>query len=187
MAKSKYYMQQYRARKKAEKLAAVAAAAVEVQKPEQPAWADGLEGDFGDLDGERVYFEDRIPEWFLDKSLDQQEKYAFSVGDGAFVDRVSESGKAVLVKNRTDYGTVSFWMPRSIILDNSKLRIEKEKQAARDKAWDNGLLYNKYLRDTAKANGLKIGNVRRTRKIVEKLEAGGVSFMSKNDYLDSRG
>ena len=125
---------------------------------------------------------DSIPDWVLDKKLSQGEAYAFSVGDGAFIKRETE--KAYLIANNTDYGQVSFWMPKSWMSTPEKVRSDAIRSAANLQV---GANYNTYLKETAAAAGVKLGNTRTTAKISEKLQKKGVKFKTKDDFRNSKG
>ena len=126
--------------------------------------------------------ESSIPDWVLEKKLDQQERYAFSVGDGAFIKRETE--KAYLIANNTDYGQVSFWMPKSWMSSPEKVRSDSIQSEAR---WIVGSNYNRYLKQVASDNGVKLGSVKRTAKIQEKLQAKGVKVFSKEEFSNAKG
>lgn len=53
-----------------------------------------------------------IPNWFLDKNLSAEKKYAFEVGEKEIE---TETEKAVLVKVKSDFGTFNFWCPKTIL------------------------------------------------------------------------
>ena len=125
---------------------------------------------------------DSIPDWVLDKKLSQGEAYAFNVGDGAFIKRETE--KAYLIANNTDYGQVSFWMPKSWMSSPEKVRSDSIQSEAR---WIVGSNYNRYLKQVASDNGVKLGSVKRTAKIQEKLQAKGVKVFSKEEFSNAKG
>ena len=129
-----------------------------------------------------VSVESSIPDWVLDKKLDQQERYAFSVGDGAFVKRETE--KAYLIANNTDYGQVSFWMPKSWMSTPEKVRSDTIRSEANLHV---GANYNTYLRQVASDAGVKAGNLKTTKALQKKLAAKGVSFMEKDAFRNSKG
>ena len=126
--------------------------------------------------------EDSIPDWVLEKKLNQQESYAFRTGDGAFIKRETE--KAYLIANNTDYGQVSFWMPKSWMSSPEKVRSDSIQSEAR---WIVGSNYNRYLKQVASDNGVKLGSVKRTAKIQEKLQAKGVKVFSKEEFSNAKG
>lgn len=126
--------------------------------------------------------EDSIPDWVIEKKLDQGEAYAWSVGDGAFIKRETE--KAYLVANNSDYGQVSFWMPKSWMSSPEKVRADSIQREARLMVGSN---YNRYLMQVASDAGVKLGSTKRTQKIKEKLESKGVEFRSKDEFSNSKG
>lgn len=112
-----------------------------------------------------------VKEWFLNKALNNNERFAFRVGDGAFIARETE--KAVLVKNMTDWGMVSFWCPKSCLL--TKEDIERE-----EKAFENGLKYNESLVEYAKNNGVKGVRIgMRTNTLIEKIKNAGLEVPAR--------
>ncbi len=132
--------------------------------------------------GKAPSLDDSIPEWVLDKKLGQGERYAWSVGDGARIKR--ETDKAVLVENNTDYGRVSFWMPKSWMSSPEKVRSDAIRNAANLKVGTN---YNAYLKGEAASAGVKLGNARSTDSIVKKLNAKGIKHLTKDEYRNAKG
>jgi hypothetical protein len=129
-----------------------------------------------------VSVEDSIPDWVLEKKLSQEESYAFSTGDGAFIKRETE--KAYLIAANSDYGQVSFWMPKSWMSSPEKVRSDSIQSEARYLVGQN---YNRYLKQVASDNGVKLGNVRRTAGIQDKLTKKGVQFFDKATFSGSKG
>ena len=129
-----------------------------------------------------VSVEDSIPDWVLEKKLSQGESYAFRTGDGAFIKRETE--KAYLIAANSDYGQVSFWMPKSWMSSPEKVRSDTIQSEARYFVGQN---YNRYLKQVASDNGVKLGNVRRTAGIQEKLTKKGVQFFDKATFSGSKG
>ena len=123
-----------------------------------------------------------IPDWVIDKKLDQGAAFAFRNGDGAFIKRETE--KAYLIANDSDYGQVSFWMPKSWMSTPEKVRSDT---IAREVGLHVGSNYNKYLRQTAADAGLKVGNLKTTAKLAAKLQSKDVGFMTKEDFKGSKG
>lgn len=121
--------------------------------------------------------DDQIADWVLEKKLNQSERYAWKVGDGAYVKRESE--KAVLVANNSDYGEVSFWMPKSWLQSPEKVRESAIREQARFHVNAN---YSAYLKQVASDAGVKLGSTRKTAKVQEKLSKKGVSFMTRDDF-----
>jgi hypothetical protein len=129
-----------------------------------------------------VSVEDSIPDWVLEKKLSQGESYAFRTGDGAFIKRETE--KAYLIASNSDYGQVSFWMPKSWMSSPEKVRSDSIQSEARYLVGQN---YNHYLKQVASDNGVKLGNVRRTAGIQDKLTKKGVQFFDKATFSGSKG
>lgn len=126
--------------------------------------------------------EDSIPDWVIEKKLGQGEAYAWRNGDGAFIKRETE--KAYLVANDSDYGQVSFWMPKSWMSSPDKVRSDSIQSEAR---WMVGSNYNRYLKQTASDAGVKLGSTKRTAGIQDKLKAKGVKFFSKEEFSNAKG
>lgn len=125
---------------------------------------------------------DSIPDWVLKKKLSDGERYAFSVGDGVFVKRETE--KAYLIANNTDFGQVSFWMPKSWMSTPEQIRADAIQGEARFLV---GANYNTYLKQTAESAGVKLGNTRRTDGIQRKLAKNDVKFVTKDEFGSSKG
>ena len=53
-----------------------------------------------------------IPSWFLLKSLNQNQRYAYEIGEKEIE---KETEKAILVKVISEFGKFNFWCPKSII------------------------------------------------------------------------
>lgn len=109
---------------------------------------------------------------FLDKTLTQGERYAWSTGDGPYISKETE--KAVLIKNKTDFGTISFWAPKSALLTDNDL-IKKSNIIKK------GLNYNEQLVNFAKSNGVK--NVRKgmkTNTLIQKIRDSGLDVPKRD-------
>lgn len=136
-----------------------------------------------DLDDYDKYAFDNLPE-FVKEKLGQAgsgERYAASVGD-PYVKRETE--KAVLIGYRTDYGNLDVWAPKSVILTPEKAKANDLKSYQRQYVNDS---YYNYLRNTAKAAGVKLGSVKKWDKIKKKLTQSGVSFLDRDAYASSTG
>lgn len=129
------------------------------------------------LDYESGFIGDYVPDWVVDQKLKTwQEKHAWGTGGGGdYVKRESE--KAILIARPTDYGTLSLWVPKS----QMKAGVGKFELQSNIN-YKIGGLYNEHLRAVAKKNGVKIGSVRKTQKIMEKLTEAGVEFMDKQQF-----
>lgn len=121
-----------------------------------------------------------VPQWVLDKKLSDSERYAWSVGDGAYVKR--ETDKALLLGNKTDYGEVTVWVPKSVMLDPARAREEAVRSAARRIV--NGR-YTDYLKATAVDAGVKIGNASSWDALTKKMDKKGVPYMSRDQFAKS--
>ena len=121
-----------------------------------------------------------VPQWVLDKKLSDSERYAWSVGDGAYVK--SETDKALLLGNKTDYGEVTVWVPKSVMLDPAKAREDAVQGAARRIV--NGR-YTDYLKATAVDAGVKIGNTSSWDILTKKMDKKGVPYMSRDQFAKS--
>lgn len=119
-----------------------------------------------------------VKDWFLTKNLSEGERYAYSVGDGAYIAR--ETDKAVLIKNDTDFGTVSFWCPKSCLLTEEDFNKQKEVAEKWEKAMNDGLDYNEKLVIYAKENGVKGVRVGlRTATLIDKIQKAGLEVPAR--------
>lgn len=123
-----------------------------------------------------------IPDWVYEKKLSQNELYAFRNADLHYVKRETE--KAYLIAGDTDWGEVSFWMPKSWASSPEKVRSDSIQSEARFLVGQN---YNSYLKQVASDNGVKLGSARRTASIQDKLTKKGVQFFDKATFSDSKG
>lgn len=123
-----------------------------------------------------------IPDWVYEKKLSQSELYAFRNADLHYVKRETE--KAYLIAGDTDWGEVSFWMPKSWASSPEKVRSDSIQSEARFLVGQN---YNRYLKQVASDNGVKLGNVKRTAGIQDKLAKKGVQFFDKATFSGSKG
>ena len=55
-----------------------------------------------------------VPAWFINKNLQEEERYAITEAYGANIKR--ETAKAVLISFDTPYGYINLWTPKSIIV-----------------------------------------------------------------------
>ena len=53
-----------------------------------------------------------VPNWVLDNTLNKAQKYAYEMGDKKIL---RETEKAVLIKVTSDFGSFSFWCPKSVL------------------------------------------------------------------------
>ena len=117
-----------------------------------------------------------VKDWFLKKTLTRDELYAYNVGDGAYIARETE--KAVLVKNMTDYGMISFWCPKSCLLKKEESPRNFKKELFQ--RMENGLKYNEILVTYAKNNGVKgVRTGMRTVTLIKKIEDAGLDVPAR--------
>ena len=119
-----------------------------------------------------------LKDWILKKNLTNEQRYACSVGDGFYISRETE--KAVLIKNNTDFGTVSFWCPKSCLKTEEDIKKEIEAEQRWENAMESGLEYNKTLVEYAKANGVKgVRTGLRTKTLIEKIQKAGLEVPAR--------
>jgi hypothetical protein len=107
----------------------------------------------------------RVKNWFLEKNLNEQERYAVSVSDLA-IER--ETPKAILIGAYSDFGKVTFWCPKSCLMS------EEEIKTADDRIL-NGFRYNELLTDYAKQSKVKgIRKGLKTSTLKAKIEEAGL-------------
>jgi heme oxygenase len=75
-------------------------------------------------------------------------------------------------------------MPKSWMSSPEKVRSDRIQSEARYLVGQN---YNRYLKQVASDNGVKLGNVKRTAGIQEKLTKKGVQFFDKATFGGSKG
>ena len=138
--------------------------------------------------GEKYRLADRISDWAYtqktgDGSLSTTMYYMLSDGRAdASIER--ETAKAYRIKAESDYGSESFWMPKTWVQSADKMRQSQVREYASDVVNAN---YSAYLKATAKANGVKIGRVKKFGTIIKKLKAAGVDVPSKYDWSNTKG
>lgn len=107
-----------------------------------------------------------IKKWFLDKNFDYYERQAYNTSFGFTVERETE--KAVLIEIDGDYGKVTKWIPKSVLI--TKEEYETERDAVVD-SFENGLEYNEKLLKFAKENNVKgIRKGMRTVTLISKIK-----------------
>lgn len=52
-----------------------------------------------------------VADWFLKKNFDQNERYVISLAD---MKAIKETSKAYFINAVSDFGTISFWCPKSV-------------------------------------------------------------------------
>lgn len=111
-----------------------------------------------------------VKDWFLCKTLTEQERYAFKTGH-SYISKETE--KAVLIKCDTKYGALSFWCPKKCL----KTANEKELLV---KNFESGLKYNELLVAFAKKHGVKgVRKGFRTQTIIEKIQEAGLEVPAR--------
>lgn len=63
----------------------------------------------------KKYVGDLVPTWIIDKNLSANESYALCAEANPAFKTVHETEKAVLLSAGTEYGTVEFWCPKSVL------------------------------------------------------------------------
>lgn len=127
--------------------------------------------------------EDSIPDWVYEKKLSSGEMSAWKTGDGAVIKRETE--KAYLIANNTDYGQLSFWMPKTWMSSPEKARSDSIANEAKRIV---GAEYNHWVKAAALAAHVPIGTTSSTAGILAKLEkAGFKNVMSKDAFSELKG
>jgi hypothetical protein len=152
------------------KAAAVKAVGGGLTKQEQDYLSINTRGAISDA-GEGQY----VPEWFMDRN----NLTAVHSATG------KETEKAVQV--RATFTNVAYgsdpegkaWVPKSILQTRKEYAAEGAAKTAR---WQGNQSYTKYLKDTAKAAGVKIGNMSSWDKIQAKLKKAGVKYKTRDAY-----
>lgn len=119
-----------------------------------------------------------VPAWIISKNLSNAEAMAWNSTWG--VDSIErETEKAILVGRNTDYGKVTVWCPKSALQDREEMLAQEE---ASNERWKNNQRYTNYLKETAKENGVKIGNMSSWEKIIAKLQSKGVEVKTREEF-----
>ena len=84
-----------------------------------------------------------------------------------------ETEKAVLVKWNTDYGFVTLWTPKSIMVTEEEAKAEAEKKIQNFKAAEER--YNKMI-NFAKENGLAVRNKMKKVTVMEMIKKAGLTY-----------
>ena len=115
-----------------------------------------------------------IPYWFISKNLTRTQSDAI-IGERMTVEKETE--KAVLVKWNTDYGFVTLWTPKSIIVTEeeakAEAKAEAEKKIQNFKAAEER--YNKLI-NFAKENGLAVRNKMKKVTVMEMIKKAGLTY-----------
>ena len=149
---------------------------------ENPDVRDALAGKSGI---ENAPIMERVPEWFLEKNLDWDRRYALDKwNDGGVVKRETE--KAVLVRAGTDFGDVSLWVPKSILRNADTERKDAEAVVRRGVGEKVRGMYHTYLKGVAKQTKTKVPRTKKAWKLDKALTEANVSHMSKEEFSNSR-
>lgn len=121
---------------------------------------------------------DYIPDWFLDKNLTQNERYAISTARSTNI--ASETEKAIRVEWNTEYGTIRRWVPKSLLSDE-RIRESAIKQVKEATNFFRGMNYNAKLVDYAKKNKIKgVRTGMKTQTIISKIKDAGFEVPSRD-------
>lgn len=96
---------------------------------------------------------------------------------------VRETEKAVLVSYSTSYGSSEVWVPKSVIKSSDEVGEHARRRQVN--AFINNR-YSVYLRETAEANGVKVGNMSGWDKMKAKMDQAGVKYMDKETFSNSK-
>lgn len=115
-----------------------------------------------------------IPYWFISKNLTRAQADAI-VGERMTVERETE--KAVLVKWNTDYGFVTLWTPKSIIVTEEQARTEAKAEAEKrmQSIKQGEERYNKMIA-FAKENGLAVRNKMKKDTVMSMIKKAGLEY-----------
>nr|DAI82544.1 MAG TPA: hypothetical protein [Caudoviricetes sp.] len=115
-----------------------------------------------------------IPYWFISKNLNRTQADAI-VGERMTVERETE--KAVLVKWNTDYGFVTLWTPKSIIVTEEQARTEAKAEAEKrmQSIKQGEERYNKMIA-FAKENGLAVRNKMKKDTVMSMIKKAGLEY-----------
>lgn len=114
-----------------------------------------------------------IKEWFLRKNFNQNEAYIINLAMiSGEIGVVAETDKAYKLKAHSDFGTISFWVPKSCTISDEEAKKEMELQM--DK-FNKGMEYNEKLVEFAKQNGIKgIRKGMKTSTLLSKINQAGL-------------
>lgn len=122
-------------------------------------------------------FNGRIKEWFIDKNLNDNQRYLYNTGD-LYIARETEKALQIEVSHKV--GNFKFWVPKSCLMNEEDFQREREYEEKREAKMADGLAYNEMLVEFAKANGVE--GVRRrmkTKTLIEKIVAAGLEVPSR--------
>ena len=118
-----------------------------------------------------------IKGWFLDKNFSQNERYIINLAmNGDELETLKE--KAVQLRADSDFGTLTFWCPKSCILKDGEVDEQMIKKYQRMEA---GLNYNEKLVAFAKENGIKgIRRGMKTQTLMRKITEAGLEIPARD-------
>lgn len=120
-----------------------------------------------------------IKGWFLDKNFTQNERYIINLAmNGDELETLRETEKAVQLRADSDFGSLTFWCPKSCILKDGKVDEEMVRKYQRMEA---GLNYNEKLVVFAKENGIKgIRRGMKTQTLMRKITEAGLTIPARD-------
>lgn len=120
-----------------------------------------------------------IKGWFLDKNFSQNERYIINLAMmGDELETLKETEKAVQLRADSDFGTLTFWCPKSCILKDGEVDEQMVKKYQRMEA---GLNYNEKLVAFAKENGIKgIRRGMKTQTLMRKITEAGLEIPARD-------
>lgn len=123
-----------------------------------------------------------VKSWFISKMENDYERRALS--SGATYTVIAETEKAYKLNATTKFGTIVFWCPKSVTIEESWEEQEARKEAEAiqwEKEMNEGLAYNQMLKEFALNNGVK--GIRksnmRTATIIEKIKEAGLEVPAR--------
>ena len=120
-----------------------------------------------------------IKGWFLDKNFKQNERYISNLAmNGDELETLRETEKAVQLRADSDFGSLTFWCPKSCILKDGEVDEEMVRKYQRMEA---GLNYNEKLVVFAKENGIKgIRRGMKTQTLMRKITEAGLTIPARD-------
>lgn len=115
-----------------------------------------------------------IKNWFLQKNFSQNERIIIETAIMSNeLETLRETEKAIQFKALSDYGTLTFWCPKSCILKDGEIDKTLINQS-------NGFEYNKKLLAYAKENGVKgVRNGMKTTTLIKKIKEAGLEVLER--------
>lgn len=113
-----------------------------------------------------------VPDWFIERNFNSNERYSMSIADNVYSDRETE--KAYHVVWETEHGNLNGWIPKSIVSDD-KIRGYLKENIEKQRRVKEGLNYNEKLVKYAKDNKVKgIRKGMKTKTLIEKIRNQGL-------------